>query len=55
MACMVLKQTNNTDLVSKWISSIDKIYDEQNFGIKEVDNLGELLYMISTQENKNDD
>lgn len=55
MACMVLKQTNNADLVSEWISSIDKIYDEQNAGEKEPDNLGELLYMISTQENKNTD
>ena len=55
MASMVLKQTNNTELISNWVENIDSIYDEQNAGNKEADNLGELLYIISTQENKNEE
>lgn len=53
MASMVLKATNNTDLISDWVNSITDIYDKQNKGIKEPDNLGELLYIISTQDNPN--
>lgn len=53
MACMVLKQTNNTDLIKNWVDSITNIYDKQNNNEKEPDNLGELLYIISTQKNKN--
>lgn len=53
LASMVLKQTNNTDLITDWVESIDEIYDRQNANTKEPDNLGELLYIISTQENIN--
>ena len=53
MASMVLKVTNNTDLISDWINNINEIYDKQNRGISEPDNLGELLYIISTQDNPN--
>lgn len=52
---MVLKQTNNTDLIKEWVSSITEIYDKQNAGIEEADNLGELLYILSTQEEQNQD
>lgn len=52
---MVLKQTNNTELIKDWVLSIDSIYDRQNNGVEEADNLGELLYIISTQEEKNYD
>ncbi len=54
VAAMVLKQTNNTDLIKDWVKNIDTIYDEQN-GQKEVDNLGELLYILSTQKDRNED
>lgn len=50
---MVLKETDNVDLISEWIDNIEDIYDRQNKGIKEPDNLGELLYIISTQEKYN--
>lgn len=53
MAAMVLKQTNNTDLIKEWVDNIEDIYDRQNAGIEEADNLGELLYIISTQNTKN--
>ena len=52
---MVLKQTNNTDLISEWVEQIEDIYDRQNAGIEEADNLGELLYILSTQKNRRDD
>ena len=50
---MVLKQTNNTDLIDEWVNNITEIYDLQNAGIQEPDNLGELLYLLSTQEELN--
>lgn len=52
---MVLKQTNNTDLITDWVSRIEDIYDRQNDGVEEADNLGELLYILSTQEEKRQD
>ena len=53
LASMVLKETNNTDLISSWVKNISEIYDKQNNGNKEPDNLGQLLYILSTQKNIN--
>ena len=53
LAAMVLKQTNNIDLISDWVKNITEVYDQQNKGNKETDNLGELLYLISTGKNIN--
>ncbi len=50
---MVLKNTNNTNLITDWVNSIEDIYDLQS-DIKEPDNLGELLYILSTQEERNE-
>ena len=50
---MVLRQTNNTDLIIDWINNIDEIYDKNN-GEEEPDNLGELLYLLSLQEEENE-
>ena len=55
LTCMVLKQTNNTDLIDEWVNNITDIYDLQNANVKEPDNLGELLFILSTQENKNEE
>lgn len=52
---MVLKQTNNTSLIKDWVPTIEEIYDRQNAGIEEPDNVGELLYIMSTQENINEE
>lgn len=50
---MVLELTNNTSIIEKWINSIENIYDYQNKGTKETDNLGELLYLASLTKNRN--
>lgn len=52
MAAMVLDKTNNIDLIKTWVANIDNIYDEQN-GQKEVDNLGELLYLTYITKSNN--
>lgn len=54
ITAMVLKNTNNTDLISDWVKNINDIYDLQN-DLKEPDNLGELLYILSTQEERNEE
>jgi hypothetical protein len=47
LATKVLEETNNTSLLKNWVNSIDSIYDYQRSStLKEVDNLGELLYII---------
>jgi len=47
LAAKVLEETNNTKILEKWVSSINSIYDYQREStLKEVDNLGELLYII---------
>ena len=50
---MVLNETNNINQIEDWISKIDKIYDMQN-GCKEPDNLGQVLFLMSFIENKNE-
>ena len=55
MMAMVLNETNNVDLIEEWISDIDDIYDRQNAGNREQDNLGELLYIISVSKNDHKD
>ena len=52
---MVLKNTNNIELIEDWILSVTDIYDCNNSGIKEADNLGELLYLISLVSTKEND
>jgi len=50
---MVLEKTNNINQIENWIMHINKMYDNQNDG-NELDNLGQLLYLSSLTENKND-
>ncbi len=47
MMCMVLEKTHNLHLVYDWILNLDEIYDKNNAGNCEPDNLGQVLYMIS--------
>lgn len=47
MMCMVLGRTGNLHLVKDWILSLDEMYDRNNKGNEESDNLGQALYMIS--------
>lgn len=47
LGAMVLEKTNNIKLLENWVNTIDKIYDNsRDKNINEVDNLGELLYII---------
>ena len=50
---MVLKKTDNVNQIEDWISKINSIYDMQN-GCKEPDNLGQVLFLMSLIENKNE-
>jgi hypothetical protein len=50
MMAMVLEKTGNTCLLQKWIGSLDELYDRNNAGCEEPDNLGQLLYLISLLE-----
>lgn len=47
MVVLCLEKTGNLKLVTPWIQKIDSIYDMQNHE-PEADNLGELLYMLSS-------
>lgn len=50
---MVLKKTDNVNQIEDWISKINSIYDMQN-GCKEPDNLGQVLFLVSLIDNKNE-
>ena len=52
MMGMVLKATNNLHLIKDWILSLTDIYDQNNAGMCEPDNLGQLLYLISLVDDK---
>ena len=47
MITMVLKQTNNLSLISNWVRSLREPYDRSIEGSPEIDNLGEVMYIIS--------
>ncbi|MDD3341509.1 MAG: hypothetical protein PHN72_04920 [Bacilli bacterium] len=50
MAAMVLKQTNNINLIQPFVDDVKEMYDKQNNGVEEADNLGELLYIVSASK-----
>jgi hypothetical protein len=47
MMTMVLKQTNNLNLISNWVVNLKEPYDRSMEGSPEIDNLGEALYIVS--------
>ncbi|MEY4540379.1 MAG: hypothetical protein RLZZ306_2136 [Bacteroidota bacterium] len=47
MMTMVLKQTNNLNLISNWVANLREPYDRSIEGNPEIDNLGEALYIVS--------
>ena len=53
MMGMVLSKTNNLHLIKDWVLSTTELYDRNNAGIEEPDNLGQLLYLISLFADKN--
>ncbi len=47
MTAMVLKETGNLGLIRDWILGLREPFDRNNASEMEVDNLGEVLYLIS--------
>lgn len=47
MMAMVLQRTGNLDLITDWVRSLDEMYDRNNAGVNESDNLGQLLYLLA--------
>lgn len=52
MVGMVLKHSNNLHLIKNWILGISDLYDRNNKGNCEPDNLGQLLYLVSLVADK---
>lgn len=52
MMGMVLKATDNLHLIKDWVLSLTELYDKNNSGNCEPDNLGQLLYLISLVDDK---
>ena len=52
MMGMVLKQTGNLHLIKDWALSLTELYDQNNAGNCEPDNLGQLLYILSLVSDK---
>ena len=51
MMAMVFKKTGNLALIKRWILNLRDPYDQNN-GVKEPDNLGQALYLISLVSDK---
>ncbi|MBQ2736938.1 MAG: hypothetical protein IJF26_05870 [Clostridia bacterium] len=47
MMALVLEKTGNIELLRKWATSITELYDKNNWGMSEPDNLGQLAYVLS--------
>ena len=47
MMAMVMEQTGNLHLIRDWAQSLDDLYDRNNKGNEEADNLGQLLYILA--------
>jgi hypothetical protein len=44
---MVMKTTGNTNLLTNWIVNLNEPFDRNNQGRAEVDNLGQVLFLVS--------
>lgn len=51
MMAMVLKETGNIGLIRDWAAGLDSLYDRNNAGMEEPDNLGQLLYLLALTGN----
>ncbi len=52
MMAMCLKKTGNLHLVKDWILILNEVFDRNNNGAEEPDNLGQVLYLISLVSDK---
>jgi hypothetical protein len=50
MVLMCLRLTNNLHLVESWVRGLSKVFDRNNAGEREADNLGQVLFMVSLFE-----
>ena len=50
MVALVLNATGNSDIIRDWVVSLRELYDRNN-GVSEPDNLGQVLYLISSASN----
>jgi hypothetical protein len=48
MMALALARTGNSRLLAPWIMPLREIYDRNNAGIEEPDNIGQALYLVST-------
>ena len=53
MMALVLDKTNNIELLRPWVMSVTELYDKNNWGMSEPDNLGQLAYILSFFADKN--
>jgi hypothetical protein len=51
MMLMCFKHTGNLHLAESWVAGLHKVWDRNNEGDPEADNLGQVLYMISLFDN----
>ncbi len=47
MMALVLEKTGNIELLRKWAMSVTELYDRNNWGMSEPDNLGQLAFVLS--------
>ena len=47
MMALVLEKTGNTELMRPWAESVTELYDRNNKGNREPDNLGQLAFVLS--------
>jgi len=47
MMLMCLRETGNLSLVEPWVMGLHKVWDRNNYGDAEADNLGQVLFMVS--------
>lgn len=53
MMAMAFKQTGNLEVIRAWIMGLNEVYDRNNKGETEADNLGQALYLVSLVSDKN--
>ena len=52
MMAMVLERTGNISLITDWAGDLDELYDRNNAGVEESDNLGQLLFLLAVSGHK---
>ncbi len=52
MMAMVLERTGNLSLIAGWARGLGELYDRNNAGVEESDNLGQLLYLLAVTGNR---